>query len=211
MLTVSANCHGLQSSLPSFLNASSAASSPSVGPCRIGFQAPGSTLPECPLLGFRFWIWGAYPGRPMLLSGGPKQFTFGFICAPSHRPRSANLCPRCRTTLDPKRANAHAKACTPSSSLLPCRRKSHIIRMAVARLCGKTPRKISAATINKISAFLSIARPSRQPLRSFVRRRQRLLSPFRYAQNFAGFPVFRHIPGIGRCCIVRVLKPAERV
>src|SRR5215472_7825827 len=33
----------------------------------------------------------------------------------------------------------------------------------------------------------------------------------RTTRNFAGFPAFRHIPGIGRCCIVRVLKPAQRV
>jgi hypothetical protein len=31
----------------------------------------------------------------------------------------------------------------------------------------------------------------------------------RTTRNFPGFPGFRHIPGIGRCCIVRV--PAERV
>jgi len=30
-------------------------------------------------------------------------------------------------------------------------------------------------------------------------------------RNFAGFPVSRHILGIGRWCIARLLKPAERV
>jgi hypothetical protein len=33
----------------------------------------------------------------------------------------------------------------------------------------------------------------------------------RTTRNFAGIPVSRHILGIGRWCIVRVLKPAERV
>ena len=30
-------------------------------------------------------------------------------------------------------------------------------------------------------------------------------------RNFAGFPAFSHILGIGQWCIVRVLKSAERV
>ncbi len=33
----------------------------------------------------------------------------------------------------------------------------------------------------------------------------------RTTRNFAEFPAFRHILGTGRCCFVRVLKPAERV
>jgi hypothetical protein len=40
---------------------------------------------------------------------------------------------------------------------------------------------------------------------------KRVLWKTRTTRNFAGFPVFRHTLGIGRCCIARVLKPAERV
>jgi hypothetical protein len=39
---------------------------------------------------------------------------------------------------------------------------------------------------------------------------KRVLWKTRTTRNFAGFPAFRHTLGIGRCCIARVLKPAER-
>jgi hypothetical protein len=58
-------------------------------------------------------------------------------------------------------------------------------------------------TKNSMSAFAG-----RSFRKNRVSHKKRVLWKTR---NFAGFPAFSHILGIGQWCIVRVLKSAERV